>query len=220
MTNLLFDFDGTLHNTIRIYAPAFRKAYAYLADKGLAVFREWPDKQISRWLGYSSKDMWNSFRPQLPDEEKNYCSQMIGLEMLAALKAGRGQLYDGAADTLRELKDEGYRLIFLSNCKIDYMQESIRQFSLDRFFTAFYCTEQYGFAPKLEIFCDITKEYDGDFIVIGDREIDIQIAERYSLPSIGCGYGYGDSDELDKATIRVDTPRDILRAVNRLSSKH
>lgn len=35
MANLIFDYDGTLHESIHIYAPAFRKAQKYLLDKKL-----------------------------------------------------------------------------------------------------------------------------------------------------------------------------------------
>ena len=31
--NIVFDYDGTLHNSIKIYAPAFREAYNYLIDQ-------------------------------------------------------------------------------------------------------------------------------------------------------------------------------------------
>jgi phosphoglycolate phosphatase len=169
MTNLVFDFDGTLHDTIRIYAPAFRKAYQTLADRGLAESREWTDCEIGGWLGYSSRDMWNMFMPGLPEDEKENCSRLIGEELISAIRAGRARLYEGAEEMLGRLKAEGYRLTFLSNCKIDYMRESIRCFSLKRFFEAFYCTEQYGFAPKHEIFNDILKAYT-QFYHFGDRK--------------------------------------------------
>ena len=32
--NIIFDYDGTLHNSIKIYGPAFRKAYEYLIKEG------------------------------------------------------------------------------------------------------------------------------------------------------------------------------------------
>lgn len=217
MTNLLFDYDGTLHDTLRIYAPAFRKAQRYLVDKGLAEVREWRNEETGVWLGWSSRDMWNSFRPDLPEAEKETCSRIIGEEMLSAIKEGRAQLYDGALDTLRQLKKDGYRLLFLSNCKKIYMDENVRQFSLAQFFSAFYCAEQYDFAPKHDIFRDIAKSYDGGYVVIGDRHADSRIAQVHGLPFIGCRYGYGTPEELCGATCLVDTPYEIVTAVRHLS---
>ena len=215
--NLLFDFDGTLHDTIRIYAPAFQKAYEYLVGKGQARPRSWREDEISGWLGYSSKDMWNAFMPELPEREKETCSRIIGMEMLTALKSGKARLYDGVQNLLRQLKLDGFNLIFLSNCKISYMQESIRQFSLAPYFSAFYCTEQYDFKAKHEIFPDIADKHEGDFLIIGDRHVDMQLAEKNNLPSIGCTYGYGNSEELKTATVVVDSPTEILVAVNQIS---
>ncbi len=217
MTNLLFDFDGTLHDTIRIYAPAFQKAYDYLAAQRQAPPRSWREDEVSGWLGLSSKDMWNTFMPDLPQSEKEKCSGIIGAEMLAALKSGRARLYDGVPDMLRQLKQDGYNLIFLSNCKISYMQESIRQFTLYQYFSAFYCTEHYDFKQKPEIFRDIAANHKGAFVVIGDRHIDMQIAEENGLPAIGCRYGYGSVDELKSATVIVDSPRQIVEAVRQIS---
>ncbi|MEF9922302.1 MAG: HAD family hydrolase, partial [Anaerovoracaceae bacterium] len=88
MATLVFDYDGTLHECIKIYAPAFRKAYAHLVSCGLMPERIWKDDEISIWLGYSSKDMWNSFAPKLSQEQKMYCSQLIGDEMERLIESG------------------------------------------------------------------------------------------------------------------------------------
>lgn len=216
MTNLVFDFDGTLHDTIKIYAPAFRKAYGYLVGRGLAEDRELPESEIAAWLGYTSRDMWNAFMPRLPETEKEYCGRMIGAELIRSLKAGEAKLYDGVVEILRQLKQQGYRLIFLSNCKTNYMQESIRQFSLERYFIAFYCAEQYGFAPKYEIFKHIAVEYPSDFIIIGDRDSDLQTAKRNGLPFIACAYGYAGAGELREAAFIAQSPYDIVSIIGRI----
>jgi len=33
---IFLDYDGTLHDSLKIYARAFKKAYAYLVKEGLA----------------------------------------------------------------------------------------------------------------------------------------------------------------------------------------
>lgn len=210
MTNLLFDYDGTLHNSIKIYAPAFRTAYAYLVKNGFVDSKEFTDQEISYWLGFTANDMWNSFLPNLPEDEKKKCSAMIGKDMINLINKGMAELYPQAESILQKLKDLGYGLIFLSNCKRVYMKAHIKQFRLDRFFSGFYCTEDYGFKAKHEIFRTIKADFSGDFIVIGDRFHDMEIAEKHSLQSIGCTYGYGTLDELKIATWRITELSDIL----------
>ncbi len=210
MTNLLFDYDGTLHNSIKIYAPAFRKAYAYLVENGLATSQEFSDQEISYWLGFTANDMWKSFLPDLPEEEKKKCGAMIGKEMIRLINTGMAELYPQAENILMKLKDQGYNLVFLSNCKRAYMEAHIKQFRLKHYFSGFYCSEDFGFIPKHEIFKTIKDNYSGDYIVIGDRFQDMEIAKMHNLPSVGCLYGYGTPDELQHATYKINNLSDIL----------
>jgi len=201
--NIIFDYDGTLHNSIKIYGPAFRQAYKYLVEKGFAEERSWKDEEISKWLGFSSKDMWNSFIPELAEEEKHKCSNIIGALMLKCIKENKAELYSGALETLEYLRKKGFNLIFLSNCKVQYMNEHRRVFKLDNYFNYFYCTEEFDFLPKYEIVNSIKEKHQGDFIVIGDRYQDIEIAKVYNLYSIGCEYGYGSKEELEEAEVII-----------------
>lgn len=43
MKYIIFDYDGTLHNSIKIYKPAFMTAYDYLVDNGYAKKREFSE---------------------------------------------------------------------------------------------------------------------------------------------------------------------------------
>ena len=210
MKNLIFDYDGTLHNSQEIYIPAFRSAIAYLEQKGLIQPRTYLDTEITTWLGFSAQQMWQSFLPHLPKEEQAVCSKMIGEKMLQLIKADQAQLYPNTLKVLSELKRKGYNLIYLSNCKVLYMAAHIQKFQLGAYFSSFHCGEAYGYRPKYEIFKRIKQLYKGDFIVIGDRLQDMEIAQKHHLMAIGCTYGYGQLDELKAATVKIDTLEQIL----------
>ena len=102
MKYIVFDYDGTLHNSIKIYKPAFMKAYDYLVANGYAKKREFEEEEISKFLGLSAKDMWNTFMPNLPKSEKEKCSSIIGESMIEYIDEGKAQLYDGAIETLNK----------------------------------------------------------------------------------------------------------------------
>lgn len=112
MTNIIFDYDGALHNSIKIYAPAFRGAYQYLVSLGYAPHRQWADEEICKQLGYNSKDMWNTFMPHLPQATKDKCSSIIGDAMLEYVSEGKAELYPHSLQVLQDLRVEGYNLIF------------------------------------------------------------------------------------------------------------
>lgn len=216
MANLIFDYDGTIHNSMKTYAPAFRKTVKWLSDNGYAEEKEYSDSEISCWLGFNSTDMWSSFMPHLPAEIKEQARIMLGEDMAQRIENGQGALFDGAAEMLSVLKNQGHTLIFLSNCRIQYMERHRRVFGLERFFDHFYCCEEYDFIPKYQIFRMFSLQHTGQFIVIGDRFHDIETAVQNGLSSIGCGYGYGTPDELSAADITVNGITEIPDAVNRL----
>lgn len=216
MPCIIFDYDGTLHNSMLTYAPAFRATMKQLADMGYLPQREYSDSDISYWLGFNSADMWSNFAPDLDPEIRERARVRLGEDMAQRVERGEGALFPHAQEVLTELKKRGYTLIFLSNCRIHYMERHRRVFGLDRWFDFFYCCEEFGFVPKYEIFRQIAPRHEGPFIVIGDRFHDIETAAENGLPSIGCGYGYGSHEELAKADVVVSDIRQIPDAADRL----
>ena len=220
MTSLIFDYDGTVHNSILTYAPAFRYTMKWLSDSGYTAHREYTDKEISYWLGFNSTDMWAQFHPELDPEIREKARIMLGRDMARRIDSGEGALYDGAEQMLTELKEKSYSLFFLSNCRFHYLERHRRVFELDRWFDFFYCCEAFDFMPKYEISRKIAPKHKGNFIVIGDRFHDIETAVKNGLPSIGCGYGFGSREELAEADVIVDRIQDIPEAVELLHKKY
>ena len=217
MANLIFDYDGTLHNGVKIYAPAFRLAYERLVSLGFAKPQEWTEEEISHWMGYTPEGMWDTFMPDLAKEEKDASSKLIEREMGERIRRGKAQLYEGAEETLAALKEAGYTLLFLSNCTTSYMNDHRKAFNLDRFFEDFYCGEDFAYIPKYEIFKTIREQHPGEYAVIGDRGKDLEIAVHHGLPSIGCTYGYAQEGELDKASKLCKDVREIPELLKELN---
>ncbi|MBQ1339602.1 MAG: HAD family hydrolase, partial [Ruminococcus sp.] len=65
MSNIIFDYDGTVHESMLTYAPAFRDTMKWLSDNGFIADKEYSDSEISHWLGFNSTDMWGQFHPEL-----------------------------------------------------------------------------------------------------------------------------------------------------------
>ena len=137
MKYIIFDYDGTLHNSIRIYEPAFKRTYDYLVNNGYAEEKVFKEDEVSRFLGLTARQMWNDFMPSLPEDEKKKCSSIIGEAMIQYIDEGQAELYDGTIETLVKLNELGYKLIFLSNCKVSYMKKHIEIFRLDKYFIDF-----------------------------------------------------------------------------------
>lgn len=210
---IFFDYDGTLHESIRLYAPAFRKCFEYLVSIGVAEDREWSDEEISVWLGYNKNEMWQAFMPELPDEIKSHAGKIIGYEMGVLTDNGLASLYDGTIEVLSYLKKKGYRLVFLSNCSNQYMNSHRKLFKLDQYFDAYYTAEEFNYIPKHEILSKVIGNYPKECVMVGDRDKDIEAGIKNSITTIGCSYGYGDSSELEAADYMLD---DINRLIELL----
>lgn len=207
---IFFDYDGTLHNSIKVYGPAFRKAYKYLVDNGYAEDRVFENTEIAEWLGYSSKDMWNTFMPSLDDSIKVKCSQIIGETMTELIEEGHAVFYEGAKETLSYLKDKGYQLIFISNCSNYYKELASNPSALGSYFDAMVCTQEYDYAPKYKILEQILGIYPDNKVIIGDRFQDMEAGIKNGIATIGCNYGFGQPEELMDADTVISDVRELM----------
>lgn len=207
---IYFDFDGTLHNSIKIYSPAFRKAYDFLVENKKAEPREWKDEEISRWLGYNRIEMWNDFMKDLDETYKERAGAIIGSEMHNQILSGNGCLYDNSTEVLQSLKKMGFKLVFLSNCSVRYMKAAIATFNLDYYFDQMICSEMYDFIPKHEVLKIIKDNYLMNQVIVGDRFHDIEAGIENGIYSVYCDYGYGAEKEGDMASERIKDIREIL----------
>ena len=112
---IIFDYDGTLHDSAKIYVAAFRQVYREMVSAKDAPEREFQDEEITKWLGYSVQDMWDSFMPEFSQGKKMFYAGEVGRFMTEKIRNKEAVLYDGALETLQYLKDKGYHLYILSN---------------------------------------------------------------------------------------------------------
>ena len=199
MPNLLFDYDGTLHDSMKIYAPSVQLAWDNLAAKGLTEPRTLSEEELRPCIGMTPDEMWGYFAMNIGEEEKRECTKLVGDNMLELVRRGEAKLYDGVPEALAELRRRGFHLVLLSNCPVSYLEAHTEQFHLEQYFEGLYCAEEFGYRPKYEIFERLRGHYPGPFAVVGDRRHDMEAAQRGGVPAIGCLYGYGSREELAPA---------------------
>lgn len=209
---LIFDWDGTLHDTESLYGESLRQTLKWLETQGYDVPADQSDARFRQYLGINAVDMWKDFMPQLPDLMKEECSRRTGENIVRLIQAGKARMYPQAMETLRELRDMGYRLVILSNCKVSYMDAQRTFFGLDEVMEDYYCCGAYDFRPKEEIFPYIQRKFPGDYCMIGDRASDRRVAEIHDIHFLGCVYGFGELNEIQGGD-------GILNAVTELPDK-
>lgn len=211
-TILVLDYDGTLHNSRIVYEAAFRAVMKEIADKGWIPHENYTSEEINYWIGFSAPEMWEKFHPELSSEKKAYAGRSIGRRMMEDIRDGKAELYAGVPEVLDILKED-YELIFLSNCMSEYAEAHREAFGLDRWFDRYFCTGDYGFKQKEQVFAEHIYEPGRRYTAVGDRIKDIRLASECGLRSVGCLYGFGSRDELEAADVLIGDIRELPEAV-------
>lgn len=212
---LVMDYDGTLHDSCAIYEPAFRQAMLVLEEKGWIEHKEYTTEEIVYWVGFSAAEMWSRFHPELSAKQRESAAELVGRYMRDAMENGAARLYPGTEQQMDALK-ERFKLIFLSNCSRDYMETHIRIFGLDKWFDEFYCTGDYDFAPKEQVFAEHIYREGNTYIAVGDRMKDLALATNCGLRSVGCLYGFGSPEELVGADVLIDDISQLSSALDKI----
>lgn len=221
MTTLVFDYDGTIQETLQIYEPAVLEVFSWLQSEG--VYVEKPTTEtISSWLGLRGETMWNLFAPNAPDNIKNEGSLRIGNAMRKAVINGIDPWFDGSREMLDTLKSRGYKMIVLSNCNLAYAQFNEMAFNMKSWFSEYIDCETHGGKSKATILSEriakesVNEKVSGKYIVIGDRASDREAAQKNEIPFIACRYGYARKGELDGADAYADSVREIPDLVDKI----
>ena len=223
---LYIDFDGTLHESARVYGPAFRSVYEELTDDQLVPPQEITDEMIRLWLGTPSRYPWDLLAPDLDPVLRDAAIREVGGRMDQLIGDGFGQLFPGTAEALDALAAAGYRMILLSNSTVSYIDRNRRAYGLDRWFSDYVLIGAYPHCPtKGAMLAEYLREHAGETdpaprsIVVGDRIYDLDAARDSGLPFIGCLFGYAPEGELDAADVLIRDMTELPAAVEALRAQ-
>lgn len=192
---LVFDFDGTIHNTEIAYKKAITES---LFELNLDI----NDFDFKSFIGMGPKDVWDIILKD--DSDKTPYIKKNGDRIISYMKES-GELYDGAIETLSYLKDK-YDLYILSKCRRVYMEAAREKFGLDRFFSKYFIGEDYDYLDKFKI---LRKEIEEDYIIIGDRREDMEAGLKNNQQAIFAAYGYGLASEADGVDIKISSIKEL-----------
>ncbi|WP_311561710.1 HAD family hydrolase [Peptoniphilus duerdenii] len=214
---IFFDFDGTIHETMYIYGPALDVAKKYL-DEHKIPYQGLEENLYHTYLGYNADDMWQMVMGGNDKETIHFVSSIVGREMNSNLDKGLGRLYPKTEETLLELKERGYTLVYISNARNTYYEKVKENYKLDRFFDGFLTSQMYNELPKEEILKSVKHKYPVPYYIVGDRFFDMVGGQKNNMTTIFCNYGYGKPEEGKDASYRIDSIDELLE-VMRLEEK-
>lgn len=197
---IIFDLDGTLFQTEGLAIPAFRDTIKRLQKEGLYDGPIHSEEVLLSMFGKTNDEIWAELFPNVaPEVVKKADEYMCYYEMLR-LKQGEGNPYSGVVETLRALKEYGYRLCIASNGGETYVTGvAVHYFA--GLFEAVYSAGGYQTSRKVDLVKLLVDRFDdGPMVMVGDRSSDVEAGKENGLMTIGCWYsGFGDEQELAQA---------------------
>ena len=207
--SIIFDFDGTLHNTIKIYYPAFSSGIKILREHGFAKDFELSEENVSKFLGEKPTFAYELLAKDADKDFKEEVMAHVGKKMDENIASGIGELYKGTVKVLEELY-QNYDLYILSNCRESYLENALDVYKIKKYFKNYYAAETFDYIPKDEIIKKERKNLREEIIFIGDRHHDMEAARKNNLKCIFCSYGFGDESEGKDANCKISSIEELL----------
>lgn len=193
---ILFDLDGTLTDS----SPGILNSIIYALKKYDITVEN--TAQLRKFLGPPLHESFAQFYGF--DEQKSMEAVAFYREYFSTKGLLENEVYDGIPCLLKNLCDNGKRLIVATSKPQEFTDRIMSHFGLSEYFEFVAGSNMDGTrSKKAEVIeyalakCNITDK--STAVMIGDREHDIFGANAVGIDSIGVEYGYGDYDELHNA---------------------
>ena len=212
---VIFDFDGTLMNTLPGIAhfgntalaeiglsPIDEDNYKYLVGNGR-------DKLIHRMLAFHDADTPDNFEIV----GKKYDFLYEGNVMYGSV------IYDGIPELLDLLRSDGIKTAMLSN-----KPNNVAQMLIEKNFRGKFdiCYGQRAGVPTkpnpaaaLEIAAVINVSPE-ECLFVGDTNVDVSTGKNAGMHTVGVLWGFRKKDELEDAEFIAAAPKDIANAVKKI----
>ena len=210
---VLFDMDGTILDTLRDLSDSVNWA---LRECGLPERRF---DEIRRFLGNGIFNLIHRSVPEGTPQEKEDEVRTVYKHHYEQHCNDTTKPYAGMLETMRVLRDRGYRLACVSNKPDDDVARLAEQH-----FTGL-LDDWSGPLPGMAVkpapdLCDRILERAGltraDAVYVGDTEVDVETAKNAGMDCIACAWGFRDEDWLIECGAKtiIHKPEELLDILN------
>ncbi|RED64061.1 HAD family hydrolase [Cohnella lupini] len=210
---VIFDLDGTLFQTETLLETVHRRVFETLREEGLY---EQPLPSIETLLGSLGmllSDIWMRVMPDGSPAAHERANVLLLQYEMEELALGRGHLYPGVIETLRELRERGVRLFIASNGLEAYVKGVPEVKGIGDWFEAKYSAGEFATGTKVDLVRRLLDSFGVENAwMVGDRSSDVEAGKSNGLFVVGCDYaGFRREGELDGSDAVIRSFPDLLK---------
>jgi phosphoglycolate phosphatase len=188
---LIFDWDGTLMDSEPHIVDCFQAA---MADMGLEVLSR---KTVSNIIGLGMEEAVDTLFPGRGVDFRT--DFILAYRNHFFAPDSSPPLYPGAAETVREVHEQGYLLAVATGKGRRGLDKVLAETGLGRYFHATRCAGETRSKPDPCMLYEILEELGvavEDSLMIGDTEYDLKMAANAGMDSLACTYGVHETARL------------------------
>ena len=209
----LFDLDGTLVDSLDDLADAVNHMLAGFGRQQLEPV------QVRQLVGKGARNLvQRALATSSPEEINRGLAAFTEFNELHI--ADKSRLYPGVRELLQQLANDGIRMAVISNKQEALSRLILKTLKVDAFFDIIAGGDTFPeMKPSPLPLVRVIDEFNcspAEAVMVGDSINDIQAGNRAGITTIGCGWGYGESQELSEAGFRADSCCDIIALLQQL----
>ncbi|MCD9022766.1 HAD family hydrolase [Cohnella silvisoli] len=210
---VIFDLDGTLFQTETLLETVHRRVFETLREEGLYLAPLPPIDMLLGSLGMVLSDIWKKVMPEGSTEAHERANVLLLQYEMEELAVGRGHLYPGVIETLRELRGRGIRLFIASNGLEEYVKGVPAIKGIGDWFEGTYSAGEFATKTKVDLVRRLLDTYEVDQAwMVGDRSSDVEAGKSNGLSVVGCNYaGFCRRGELDGSDAIIGSFPELLK---------
>jgi len=206
---IIFDFDGTLINSIPDLTLAINKMLTHYKLAALTI------EEVTPFIGNGAKPLVKrALEASIAKENTKEIDFNVAFDIyLSAYNEITCQetfMYDGVVETLNYMNEQGYKMVICTNKPFKFIEPILDVLEIKHFFVSWIGEDSLSEKkPSALPLIHLTKTQNSTIeksIMIGDSRNDILAAQNAEMESIGVTYGYNYNEHISdyNPTVVVD----------------
>nr|WP_294491540.1 HAD family hydrolase [uncultured Mediterraneibacter sp.] len=203
MDSIIFDVDGTIWDSTESVAKSWNKAIQENTDLDLIL----DPVSLSSHFGKTMTEIADAIFPMLPEDDRMRLLDLCFETENAYLEDHPGALYEGVADTIKELSLR-YPLYIVSNCQCGYIEIMLKTTGLAPYIKDHLCYGETRLCKGDTIRMLMEKNRLSSPVYVGDTQGDADSCKRADIPFIFAEYGFG---SVPDASVRIQNFSELIK---------